>query len=110
MRKIFVAFATAFLGAAYTLAPLVSPALAANVAAANSVAIGNFTVYFPDGWSTIQSGRLTTIVNVPAAQQAALGNQSSRRIVGWSMSARLHGELVCQARRVRPRRRFYTNS
>ncbi len=75
MRKIFVAFATAFLGVAYTLAPLVSPALAANVAAANSVAIGNFTVYFPDGWSTIQSGRLTTIVNVSADQQAALGNQ-----------------------------------
>lgn len=39
------------------------------------VAVGNFTVSYPDGWSTFQSGRLTFIIDVPADQQATLGNQ-----------------------------------
>ncbi len=75
MKKICVVLATAFFGAAHTFAPVVAPAFAATAAGVNSVAIGNFSVYFPDGWSTIQSGRLTVIIKVPADQQAALGDQ-----------------------------------
>ena len=41
----------------------------------NSITIDGFSVSYPDGWSTIQSGRLTVIVNAPADQQAALGGQ-----------------------------------
>src|SRR5262249_44493619 len=41
----------------------------------NSIAIGNFSVTYPDGWSTLQSGSQTVIINVPADQQGALGNQ-----------------------------------
>ena len=72
-------FATALTPASLVLlavvaAPSVSPASAAN-AGTNSIAVGNFSVSYPDGWSTLQSGRLTIILNVPANQQGALGNQ-----------------------------------
>jgi hypothetical protein len=50
-------------------------ATAASPPNVNSIAIGNFSVYYPDGWSTLQSGRLTVILNVPADQQAALGDR-----------------------------------
>jgi hypothetical protein len=75
MKKICVILATAFFGLAHTFAPLVSPAYAATPIGTNSVVIGNFSVYFADGWSTLQSGRLTMIVNVPADRQTALGDQ-----------------------------------
>ncbi|MGO9062101.1 MAG: hypothetical protein ACLQU2_32770, partial [Candidatus Binataceae bacterium] len=52
------------------------PACAASLSGlTNSVAVGNFTVSYPDGWSTFQSGRLTFIINVPADKQATLGSQ-----------------------------------
>jgi hypothetical protein len=51
------------------------PVRAANQALTNSVAISNFSVSFPDGWSTIQTDRVTVIVGVPADQQATLGGQ-----------------------------------
>ncbi len=50
-------------------------AVADPPALTNSIAVGNFTVSYPDGWSTFQSGRLTFIVNVTADKQATLGNQ-----------------------------------
>ena len=52
-----------------------SPVRAANPPWTNSIAIGNFSVSYPDGWSTIQSGRVTVIIGVPADQQATLGGQ-----------------------------------
>ncbi len=54
---------------------LALPARADAPALTNSVAIGNFTVSYPAGWSTLQSGRLTLILDVAADQQAALGNR-----------------------------------
>ena len=53
----------------------VAPVRAANPPWTNTVAISNFSVSYPDGWSTIQSGRVTVIVNVPADQQATLGGR-----------------------------------
>jgi hypothetical protein len=43
--------------------------------ASGNIVIGNFSVDYPDGWSTLQSGQLTVIVNVTADQQASLGAQ-----------------------------------
>jgi hypothetical protein len=52
---------------------------AANAADApeltNTVEVGSFRVAYPDGWSTLTSGRLTMILAVPADQRAALGDQ-----------------------------------
>src|SRR6266496_564807 len=59
---------------AVVTAPFVCPVRPAD-AGPNSIAISNFSVSYPDGWSTLQSGSLTIILNVPASQQAALGNQ-----------------------------------
>jgi hypothetical protein len=53
----------------------VPPVLAANPPLSNSVDINNFSVSYPDGWSTIRSGRVTVIVGVPADQQATLGGK-----------------------------------
>jgi len=39
-----------------------------------NVAIGNLSVSYPDGWSTLQSGRLTMVLDVPA-DTGALGDQ-----------------------------------
>ena len=71
MKKILLALATLMLMA---LTP--GPSWAANPPAlTNSVAIGSFSVSYPDGWSTLQSGQQTMILNVPADQQATLGAQ-----------------------------------
>jgi hypothetical protein len=85
MKKTLLALALAIFAAPLPLAPLVLPdaltepfvsaACAASPPGTNRVAIGNFSVAYPDGWSTIQSGSLTMILNVPAGQQAAPGNQ-----------------------------------
>ena len=53
----------------------VSSVYPANPPWTNRVAISNFNVSYPDGWSTIRSGRLTVIIAVPADQQATLGTQ-----------------------------------
>ena len=53
----------------------VSPVRAANPPLSNSVAINNFSVSYPDGWSTIRNGGVTVIVGVPADQQATLGGK-----------------------------------
>jgi len=85
MKKISLALAT-LIFTALTPVPLVlrapvpalfaSPAWAANPPLlTNSVAIGSFSVSYPDGWSTLRSGQLTMILNVPADQQATLGAQ-----------------------------------
>jgi hypothetical protein len=86
MRKAFLALAPVICAAARTpalgallaalTAVFVSPAGAADPTEfTNSVAIGNFSVSYPDGWSTLKSGRLTMILNVPPDQQATLGDQ-----------------------------------
>jgi hypothetical protein len=67
MKKIVLVLATVIFAT--------SSACAANPPWTNSVAIGNFSVSYPDGWSTLQSGRVTMILNVPADQQATLGAQ-----------------------------------
>src|SRR5262245_1538926 len=41
----------------------------------NSVAVDRLTVSYPDGWSTLKSGRVTMILEAPADRQAALGDQ-----------------------------------
>ncbi len=75
MKKLTVVLATTLFAAVLELSLLVPPALAATAAGTNSVAIDNFSVSFPDGWSTIRSGRLTTIVNVSADLQGMLGDR-----------------------------------
>ena len=83
MKKIWRGTASAFLAAVLGSVAFVasvatlhaSAANAANPAGSNSVAIGNFNVYYPDGWSTLQSGRLVVILNVSPDQQAALGDR-----------------------------------
>src|SRR5262245_16524668 len=85
MKKIVLALATLMFmaltpGPFALLPPLpplfASPAWAASPPAlTNSVAIGSFSVSYPDGWSSLQSGQLTVILNVPADQQATLGAQ-----------------------------------
>jgi hypothetical protein len=70
---ILFASAELLLGSAATL--YVSPAIAANPPTVNSFVIGNFSVSYPDGWSTLQSGQLSVILGVPADQQATLGDQ-----------------------------------
>ena len=85
MNKAVLALATLMFSSAFALAPLVlpgslpalfaSPAWAAPPALTHSVAIDGFSVSYPDGWSTLRSGQLTMILNVPADQQATLGPQ-----------------------------------
>ena len=83
MKKTWRGMASAFVAAVLGSVPFVasvatlhaSAANAANPAGSNSVAIGNFNVYYPDGWSTLQSGRLVVILNVSPDQQAALGDR-----------------------------------
>lgn len=48
---------------------------ASSLELTNRVTIGNFTVSYPDGWSTLQSGRVTFVIDVPSDQQAKLGSQ-----------------------------------
>jgi hypothetical protein len=57
--------------------PGVPGAFVANAAVplANSIAVENFTVRYPDGWSTVRSGRVTMILAAPAAAQDSLGDQ-----------------------------------
>ena len=85
MRNRSLAPATVFLATPRRGAPPVFraalTALFLSVAAAadppeltHKVAIGDFSVSYPDGWSTLQSGRLTMILAVPADQQATLGD------------------------------------
>ena len=62
----FVLLASAAVDSAFAASP---PALT------NSVAIDDVTVSYPDGWSVLRSGSLTTIVAVPTEQQATLGSQ-----------------------------------
>lgn len=70
MRKISLAFLPAFAALFITAANATdSPELT------NSIVVGNFTVSYPDGWSTLQSGRLTMIIDVPADQQDSLGDR-----------------------------------
>ena len=83
MKKTWRGMASAFVAAVLGSVPFVasvatlhaSAANAANPAGSNSVAIGNFNVYYPDGWSTLQSGRLVVILNVSPDQQAGLGDR-----------------------------------
>jgi hypothetical protein len=64
----------AFLAAATLL--FVSGSRAADTPElAESVAIGRFTVSYPEGWSTLRSGRMTMILAVPADKQATLGDR-----------------------------------
>lgn len=74
MNKIYYSFAAAILATNVAMLPAPS-ALAANPPAVNSLTISNFSVYYPNGWSTLQSGRLTVILNVSADRQASLGSQ-----------------------------------
>lgn len=41
---------------------------ASSLELTNRVTIGNFTVSYPDGWSTLQSGRVTFVIDVPSDQ------------------------------------------
>jgi hypothetical protein len=52
-----------------------SLAHAASLSAGNSVTIDNFVVSYPAGWSTLQSGRITAIVNAPIEKAKSLGNK-----------------------------------
>jgi hypothetical protein len=59
--------------ATWPLAVLAAPATPPEIT--NHVAIDGYTVAYPDGWSTLRSGQVTLILNVPAEEQAALGER-----------------------------------
>ena len=85
MAKSGTNFGSSILRAAATTAMLLalawvagvtsSLAHAASLAAANSVTIDNIVVSYPAGWSTLQSGRITAIVNAPVEKAKSLGNK-----------------------------------
>jgi hypothetical protein len=85
MRKHFRVFVPLIFAVALTSLPVLPPTLAAPFVAradppespelVNRVAIDGFHVSYPDGWSTLKSGRLTMILDVPADRQESLGDQ-----------------------------------